>query len=120
MLDAPRIRYLFAASALLVAQASFAGNTKLGLKIGVEGDGFFLNPIVSKINVAGVEPDSICAKAGIVQGDEITSIEGQSVKGRRASELKAYMNFGPGESRTLGIRHADGQSFDAKLTKPKE
>ena len=120
MLETPRIRFLVAAVSLCLAQIAFAGEVKVGLQIEVEGEGFFLNPIVTRINVTGVQPESLAAKAGIVKGDEITSIEGQIVKGRRAGDLKAYMQFGAGESRTLSVRHADGGSFEAKLTKPKE
>lgn len=110
----------FGALLLLLAQTAFADGVKLGLKISVDGEGLFFNPIVTKINVKGIEPESLAAKAGIVPGDEITSIEGKSVKGRRASELKEYIIFGAGESRTFIVRRADGVSFEVKLTKPKE
>ena len=104
----------------MLGQAVHAAEAKVGLSISVEGEGFVFNPVVSKIIVVGVEPGSLAATAGIVKGDQITSIEGKPVQGRRASELKAYMVFGAGESRTLVVRHADGASFEAKLTKPKE
>ena len=120
MLERLRIRHLGAAVLLCLAQVTFASEVKVGLEIGVEGEGLFFNPIVTRINVTGVLPESLAAKAGIVKGDEITSIEGQVVKGRRAGELKAYMSFGAGESRTLILRHADGGVFEARLTKPKE
>ena len=103
---------------LLLSPALFAAEAKLGLSIGVDGDGFFLNPVVNRIAVKGVEPNSLAAKAGIVAGDEITSIEGQSVKGKRANDLKAYMHFNPGETRTLGLKHPNGELYEAKLTKP--
>ncbi len=109
-----------AALSILIATAALGAGEKVGLEIGVEGDGLFFNPVVTRINVTGVAPQSLAAKAGIVTGDEITSIEGKAVKGRRASELKSYLNFGAGESRTLIVRHADGTSFEALLTKPKE
>ena len=118
MLERSGIRRLGAAVLLSLAQAAFASEVKLGLEIGVEGEGFVFDPVVTKISVTGVVPDSLAAKAGIVRGDEITSIEGRAVKGRRASELKAYMRFGAGESRTLIVRHADGASFEARLAKP--
>lgn len=120
MLGRSGIRRLGAVVLLCLAQAALASEVKVGLEIGVEGEGLFFNPVVTRINVTGVAPESLAAKAGIVKGDEITSIEGQAVKGRRASELKAYMSFGAGESRTLIVRRADGGLFEAKLTKPKE
>ena len=105
---------------LAVAASAAAAEAKLGLGIQVEGEGFFLNPVVTRILVSGVEPSSLAARAGIVKGDEITSIEGQPVKGRRAAELKPYMTFGAGETRTLGVRHPNGENFEARITKPKE
>ncbi len=116
----PRLRYIGAALLICLGQPALASDVKVGLEIGVEGEGFLFNPVVTKINVTGVEAESLAAKAGIVKGDEITSIEGQIVKGRRASELKGYMKFGAGESRTLVVRHADGGMFEARLVKPKE
>ena len=120
MFGRPEVRRLSAIALLCLVQPALASEVKVGLEIGVEGEGLFFNPVVTKINVTGVAPESLAAKAGIVKGDEITSIEGQLVKGRRANELKAYMSFGAGESRTLIVRHADGGSFEAKLTKPKQ
>lgn len=102
---------------LVLVQAASAAEVKVGLSVSVDGEGSFFNAVVNKINVVGVEPGSLAAAAGIVKGDQITSIEGKPVQGRRASELKA---FGAGESRTLVVRHADGVSFEARLTKPKE
>jgi C-terminal processing protease CtpA/Prc len=118
MLATRRIRCPCAGFLLCLAQVAYASEAKVGLEIAVEGEGLFFNPVVTRINVTGVEPESLAARAGIVKGDEITSIEGQSVKGRRANELKAHMKFGPGENRTLIVRHADGRSVEVKLTKP--
>ena len=115
-----RLRALFGVLLLVLGHAVQAADVKVGLSIAVEGEGFVFNPVVSKINVMGVEPGSLAATAGIVKGDQITAIEGKPVQGRRASELKAYLAFGAGESRTLLIRHADGASFEARLTKPRE
>ncbi len=84
-----RIRCLIAAVLLCLAQIAFASDVKVGLEIEGEGEGFLFNPIVTKINVTGVEPESLAARAGIAEGDEITSLEGQSVEGCRVSELKA-------------------------------
>ena len=115
-----QVHTIVGACLLVLGQAVPAAEVKLGLNISVEGEGFVFNPVVSRINVVDVEPGSLAASAGIVKGDQITSIEGKPVQGRRASELKTYMAFGAGESRTLVVRHADGTSFEAKLTKPKE
>jgi C-terminal processing protease CtpA/Prc len=108
------------AAVLVMAQAASAAEVKLGIKLSIEGDGFFLNPIVSKITVKEVAKSSPAEAAGIVVGDEITQIEGQNVVGRRARDLQSYMELAPGEARTLRVKHANGEHFDAKLIKPKE
>ncbi len=87
--------------------------------VSVEADGFF-NPVIKKVTVTKVEKASLAEAAGIVGGDEIVQVEGQPVVGKLAKEVQALMKFGPGESRTLRVKHADGKEFDAKLTKPKE
>ena len=87
--------------------------------LSVEGDGI-LNPLVTKILITKVERASIAEGAGIVAGDEIVQVEGQSVVGRRARELQPLMKFNAGETRTLRIRHADGKQTEVRLTKPKE
>ncbi len=92
---------------------------KLGMVVSVEADGI-LNPVIKKITVTKVEKASLAEAAGMVGGDEIVQIEGQSVVGRRAREMQSLMKFDPGETRTLRVKHVDGKEFDAKLTKPKE
>lgn len=106
-----------AAVALLASSAALADTERLGLSIGVDGDGPFWNPVVSRINVTDVEPKSLAARAGILAGDEIVAIEGQRVKGKHANDLKAYLKFDAGETRTLELKHANGDVYEAKLTK---
>ena len=109
-----------AAAGLLGALPALAAGSKVGMSVTVDADGFFLNPVVNKVVVASVEKASLAEGAGIVAGDEITTIEGHVVKGTRASELKPYMAFNAGETRTLQVRHANGDVFEAKITKPKD
>ena len=112
---------------VLVAAALFAftplcraDGQKLGFTVNVEGDGFALNPVVTRIMITDVIKGSLADQAGIVKGDEIVQIESQTVKGKRALELQPYMKFNAGETRTLRLKHANGELFDAKLTKPRE
>ena len=114
------LKALLVSLVLLASHAVEAAEAKIGMSLSVEGEGFFLNPIVSKILVKGVEKASLAEAAGIVAGDEIIQIDGQAVVGRRALDLKPYMNFVPGETRTLRLKHEGGAQFDAKITKPKE
>jgi len=53
-------------------------------------------------------------------GDQSVRVEGQPVAGKRAQDLKGYMKFNPGETRTLLVKHANGDQFDARITRAKE
>jgi C-terminal processing protease CtpA/Prc len=92
---------------------------KLGFTVSVEGGGFFLNPVVTKILVSEVDKGSIAELAGMRTGDEIIQIDGKNIAGRRALELRGYMKLNPGETRLLHLKHADGTEADARITKPK-
>jgi C-terminal processing protease CtpA/Prc len=104
---------------LVFAPPSHAADAKLGFAVSVEGEGFFLNPLVKRILVTEVTKSSLAEVAGMRAGDQIIQIEGQSVFGRRAKELQPLMKLNPGETRTLRLKHADGSELDARITKPR-
>jgi hypothetical protein len=87
---------------------SRAAEPKLGFAVRVEGEGFFLNPLITKILVTEVSKGSLAEAAGMRAGDQILQLEGQSVAGRRAWELQPLMKLNPGETRTLRLKHTDG------------
>jgi len=97
-----------------------AGKAIVGLAVSVDGDGFFLNPVVTRVLVTKVEKVSLAEQAGIVAGDEITQVGDQLLKGRRARELEPLMKFDAGETRVLHLKRANGEPYTATLTKPKE
>ncbi len=113
-------RFALALFASVLSAAALAAGGKVGMSVTVDADGFFLNPVINKVVVVSVDKASLAESAGIVAGDEITSIEGHVVKGTRASELKPYMAFNAGETRTMQMRHANGDLFEARITKPKD
>jgi len=114
------IRFAVAFLLLLVfVDPTQAGEVKLGFAVQMEGEGFFLNPLVKKLLVTEVTKNSLAEAAGMRAGDQIIQIEGKSVVGRRARELQPWMKLNPGETRTLRLRHADGTEVDARITKPK-
>ena len=104
---------------VVLAHPSQAAEPKLGFVTQVYGEGFFLNPLVTKIVVTEVTKGSLAEAAGMRAGDQIIQIEGQSVAGKRATELQPFMKLNPGETRTLRLKHADGTEADARITKPK-
>jgi S1-C subfamily serine protease len=104
---------------IVFAPLSQAADVKLGLSVRVEGEGFFLNPVVEKLFVEEVTKGSLAEAAGVRAGDEIIKIEGQIVAGKRALALQGYLRLNPGETRTLRLKHADGTEIEARITKPK-
>lgn len=100
------------------APSSQAAEAKLGFSVKVEGEGFFLNPVVSKIIVDGVTKGSIAEAAGMKAGDLILRVNGRAVTGLRAMELRPLIKMDPGETRTLRLKHPDGTEVDTRITKP--
>jgi S1-C subfamily serine protease len=104
---------------LVFVPLSQAAEAKLGFSIRLEGEGFFLNPVVKRLFVEEVTKGSLAEAAGVRAGDEIMKIEGQDVAGKRALSLQGYMKLNPGATRTLRLKHADGTEVEARITKPK-
>jgi C-terminal processing protease CtpA/Prc len=104
---------------LVFVHPSHGAGQKLGFAVDVEGEGFFLNPMVKKIIVTEVVKGSLAEATGIRTGDQIIQIEGQSVAGMRALELRPFMKLNPGETRTFRLKHADGTEVDARIKMPK-
>jgi C-terminal processing protease CtpA/Prc len=115
---ATRLAIVFAGLLAFVPHSE-AAEVKLGFSVRLEGEGFFLNPVVKKLFVEEVTKGSLAEAAGIRAGDEIIKIEGQVVAGKRALALQGYMKLNPGETRTLRVKHADGTEVEARITKPK-
>jgi C-terminal processing protease CtpA/Prc len=100
------------------APAGQAAEAKLGFSVKVEGEGFFLNPVIIKIIVDEVTKGSIADANGVKVGDLILQVNGRTVVGRRALELRSLMKMDPGETRTFRLKHSDGSEVDARITKP--
>jgi S1-C subfamily serine protease len=71
--------------------------------------GFTLRPIVLPITVNQIDPKGPAAASGLVSGDHLVTIDGQSLQGllpQGASYL--IQNHRPGTSVVLGIERAGG------------
>jgi C-terminal processing protease CtpA/Prc len=111
---------LSSATALLLsafALAATAGQHGLmGFSMKVETEGFFLNPTLKSVHVDRVLPGSPAARAGMTAGDEIVQVEGHTVVGAKAMELKPYMQREVGEMTHLLIRKPNGSESAVTLT----
>ena len=95
---------------LLMPLAAVAGERGyLGFGIVVDGDGFFLNPLLAEITIDRVTPGSPAAAAGLVTGDRIVEIEGRRVKGAHAKDLKPYLEREVGQAVRLVIQKESGE-----------
>ena len=102
-----------------LAHPTHAAEQKLGLVTQVEGEGFFLNPLVTKILVTEVTNGSLAEAAGVKAGDQIIQIDGETIAGKRALDLRRFLKLNPGETRKFRLKHADGTEADVRITKPK-
>ena len=94
---------------LLMPAVAFAGERGyLGFGIAVDGDGFFLNPILAAVTIERVTPGSPAAAAGLVVGDRIVEIEGRQVKGAYARDLKPHLERDVGQAVRLVILKQSG------------
>jgi C-terminal processing protease CtpA/Prc len=120
MLSRIALKLLLVTSILGGSCSSHAGKPTVGLAVSVEGEGFFLNPVVTRVLVAKVHRNSLAEEAGIAAGNEITHVGDQAIKGRRARELQPLMQFNAGETRVLRLKRINGEQYSATLTKSKE
>ena len=109
-------RLLTALLLLLLAGVASAGEHGFfGFALKVETKGFFLAPTISALSIDQVIPGTPAARAGIRAGDRILAVEGQTVAGSKALELKAKASREVGQTLHLTLRHADGTVYQAVM-----
>ena len=79
-----------------------------GLSVSVDADGF-INPTLKTVIVKGVTPNSPAAKAGVVAGDAIPEVEGKTISGLKAADLKPFMQRKVGETTSFDFKRASGE-----------
>lgn len=98
----------------LAAAAPAGKGFGFGLEVSVEG---FFAPKVTKVVVKSLEAGSQAQSAGLAVGDELIRVDGLTVPGAPASELKSRMEFEVGKPKKLGLRRTDGKEYEATFTK---
>lgn len=76
-----------------------------GLYITGDRSGFVFNPVMTRVYVQKVDDGSCAERSGFVAGDEIVTIEGSVVAGRKARELMSYWK---------SLKREDGVRFVVK------
>jgi C-terminal processing protease CtpA/Prc len=86
-----------------------------GLKVRVDGSGFFLNPTITTATIENVAPDTPAAQAGVRAGDQIVEVEGHRVPGSKVKEVAPLMEKQVGQSLTLKLRRPSGEEYSARM-----
>ena len=86
-----------------------------GLAFNVETEGFSFNPSVQSVKIEKVAPSSPAAEAGLLAGDLIVAVQGITVAGAKADELKAAMKKLVGEALRVKVRRGKAAPFDVSL-----
>ena len=89
-----------------------------GFRLGVKGEGM-IDPTVKSVTVQSVQPGTPAAEQPISVGDEIVEVEGVSVPGRKANELKPLMEKKVGEVIRLRLKRANGENYSVTMTAAK-
>ena len=95
--------------------ASAAEKGWFGFVLGVKGSGLF-NPTVHSVVVQAITPSTPAAGQKIAIGDEIVEVEGVSVPGRKANELKPLIEKKVGEVVHLRLKRANGENYSVTMT----
>ena len=102
--------FLLCSASLCAGERGFFG---FGLSATTQG--FFLNPEVTALKIASVVPGMPAERAGVRAGDTITKVDGLTVAGSKATQLKSRAERDVGQSLRLELRHADGQVYAVNL-----
>jgi C-terminal processing protease CtpA/Prc len=88
----------------------------LGLTLDIKAAGL-LRPSVQRVTVRRVTPGSPAARAGLLRGDEITSIDGMPVAGMPAARFSTLMACDAETRRRVVVARADGTRMETALTR---
>jgi C-terminal processing protease CtpA/Prc len=109
--------FVFVVATFLHVAIATAGEPGwFGFGVSVKGSGFFLNPTVESVIIESVVPKSPAAQHAIAVGDEVVQVEGTSVPGRKANELKPLMKKEAGQVLHLRLKRASGEIYSANIT----
>lgn len=104
-----KLLLLFVVIALALPCAAKAGQASFGFGIKIEGEGFFLNPILKHVSVSGITAGSPAQKAGLLVGDALITANDVPIEGARAKTMSDLMHsLNPGDHLRLKVRRTGG------------
>ncbi|HEY2802106.1 MAG TPA: PDZ domain-containing protein [Chthoniobacterales bacterium] len=110
-----RVAFAFLITLLAAVSVVYAsGDSWFGVAFKIEADGLF-NATVHSIEVEKVFPASPAAQAGLRPGDVVLGIEGLTVAGASADELKKAMNKPVGATLRLKIKRGSSEPHEFTL-----
>lgn len=100
---------------VLAALAHAAETGSFGVGILVRGSGFFLNPVIKSVTITELEQDMPAARAGVTVGDSLLEVDGRTVPGARASDIRPLLERPVGVSTLFKLRRASGEEYSVSL-----
>ena len=111
-----RVAFAFLVALLAAVSVVHAsGDAWYGLTFKIEADGLS-NPNVHSIKIEKVFPASPAAQAGLRAGDLVVGIDGITVAGAPAGDLKKAMNKPVGGTLRLKIKRGSAEPREVTLT----
>jgi C-terminal processing protease CtpA/Prc len=104
-------------SVFLLSGSAAGGPDKgwFGFSVTVDGDGFFLNPVLRSVTITSVTPGSPAAARGLTAGDQVAEVEGVVVVGSKADDVQPLMQKAVGQPLHLRLRRPTGELYSATL-----
>jgi predicted metalloprotease with PDZ domain len=98
----------------LTAQAE-NDNGWFGLDVKVNTKGISFNPTILSVNIIKVYPSSPAAAAGLAVGDSVVVLQGITVAGAKANDLKSVMKKSVGEAITMKVKRGKAEFYEVKM-----
>jgi C-terminal processing protease CtpA/Prc len=90
-------------------------NAWFGLDLKVDTKEISFNPTIRSVNIIKVYPSSPAAAAGLAAGDSVVVLQGITVAGAKANDLKAVMKKAVGEEIQIKIKRGTAEPYEVKM-----
>jgi C-terminal processing protease CtpA/Prc len=91
-------------------------NGWFGLDCKIDTKGISFNPTIRSVNIVKIYPSSPAAAAGLAVGDSVVVLQGITVAGAKANDLKAVMKKAVGEEIKIKVKRGKAEFYEVKMT----